>query len=58
MWEFPHMHGFRALLLAMLVGVAVGALAWYVVAALGHLLRVWLASGCSVDLLLRGVRAC
>jgi hypothetical protein len=48
----------RLLLLALLVGVAIGALAWVVVSALGHALRAWIASGCSLDLMLSGVSVC
>jgi hypothetical protein len=51
-------HVLRPLLLALLVGVAIGALAWLVVGALSHLLRAWIASGCSLDILYRGVSVC
>jgi hypothetical protein len=54
--SFPHM--LRALLLALLVGVAIGALAWYAVAMLRQLLRAWAAGGCSLDALVNSVGLC
>jgi hypothetical protein len=48
----------RPLLLALLVGVVIGALAWFAVAALGHLLRAWVASGCSLEFIYSGVHLC
>jgi hypothetical protein len=52
------MHGFRALLASTLLCIAIGTLAWYIVAVLRHLLRAWLASGCSLDIVLSGVSVC
>jgi hypothetical protein len=52
------MHGFRALLASTLLCLAIGTLAWYVVAALRHLLRAWPASGCTLDMVLSGVSVC
>jgi hypothetical protein len=52
------MHGFRALLAGLLISGAIGTLAWYSVQALRHLLRAWLANGCSLDVIFSGVNMC
>jgi hypothetical protein len=46
------------MLLAFVVGVAIGTLAWFVVLRLGELLQAWLASGCSLALVLSSASVC
>jgi hypothetical protein len=52
------MPAIRALVLTLLVGMAIGTLAWFAVLGLGELLHTWIANGCSLELLYHGVSAC
>jgi hypothetical protein len=50
------MYGFRPLLAGLLLSVAIGTLAWCVVLALSQVLTAWLASGCSLEVILSGAQ--